>query len=83
MGFTASEETRNPNSNFIGWMVNGFRVIIKESIKVAAKFLSYDVLAKFLYKALLVILRHLDNAVNITVYVFFEHALNFHGIPSG
>ena len=78
VGFTASKETRNPDSDFICRMVYGFRVVIEKSIEMAAEFLGDNIFAKFLYETLLVVLRHLYNTVDITVYVLLEHTLNIH-----
>ena len=78
MGFTASKETRDPDPDFIRRLVDGFRVVAKEGIEVTAEFLGDDVLAKFLNEAQLVVLRHLDNTVDITVDVLTEHTLNLH-----
>ena len=80
MRFTTSKEAGNPDANFVGRIVNGFDVVIKECGEVTPQFFRDNVLAEFLLQALLVILRHLDNAVDITVDVLLEHTLYFHSV---
>ena len=57
---------------------NGTPYHIKECGEMTPQLFRDYVLAEFLLQALLVILRHLDNAVDVTVDVLLEHTLYFH-----
>ena len=78
MGFTASKEAGNPDTDLICRLVNRFCIVVKESAEMSAQLSCDYVLAEFLLKAALVVLRNLDNTVNITVDVLLEHILKFH-----
>ena len=76
--FTTSKEAGNPDADLVGRIVDGFDIVIKERGEMTPQLFRDYVLAEFLLQTLLVILRHLDNAVDVTVDVLLEHTLYFH-----
>ena len=54
--------------------------VIKKSSEVAAKFLGDDIFAEFLFEGFIIILPDLDHAIDRSVDVLLEHALNLHEV---
>jgi hypothetical protein len=67
--FTTSEETGNPNSDFIGRCADRSFIAIEKGAEVLTKFLCDNVLAKLLLNALLIILCHFDDTIDRSVNV--------------
>ena len=75
MRFTTSEEAGNPNTDLVGGVVDCFCIVIEEGTEMSAQLSRDYVFTKFLLEAAFIVLRNLDNTVNVSVYVLLEHIL--------
>ena len=80
MGFTTAKKTGNPDTDFICGLIDGVGVVVKKSAEVAAKFPGDDIFAEFLFEGFIIILPDLDHAIDRSVDVLLEHALNLHEV---
>ena len=67
MRFTTSKETRNPHTDFVGRIVQGLLIVIKERVEMFSQFSGNDIFTQFLLDALFIILGNFDNAVYVTI----------------
>ena len=76
--FTAAEEARNPNANFICCALNALFVLIIKCAEVLLQLAGDYVFLQLLTAVFVVRLHHLDYAVDRAVNAFLEHILQFH-----
>ena len=77
--FTASKETRDPHTDFVGRLLQRALIVIQKSIEMPAQFLCDNVFRQFLYHSALIVLCHFNDTVDVTVDVLFIDTLQFHG----
>jgi hypothetical protein len=78
MGFTASKETRNPHSHFVGSTYYSFFICFKESVKMLCQFFCNNIFFKFLLYIAVIVLTNLDYTPDISINRFFKHILYQH-----
>ena len=75
VGFTASKEARDPNTDLISRNAQRLLIVIKKRIKMLTQLAGNDVLPQFLLNACLISLGNFNNTVNITVNIGFINIL--------
>ena len=80
---TRAEEARDPHADLVGGSVDGGVVALEQRGEVLAQLAGDDVLLELGADGGVVVLGHLDHAVDGAVDVFLEHVLNAHSKPPG
>ena len=69
MRFTASKETRNPNTDFICWLFQRAFIVIQKSVKVTTQFFCNHIFRQFLNDGMFIILCDFNDPVDVTVNI--------------
>ncbi len=81
VGFTGTEEARDPHAYLVGGHVDGAIVVLEEGREVALQFASYHVFGKLLLDGFAVVLLDLHHAVDRAVDVLREQVFDNHSNP--
>ena len=76
--FTTPEEAGDPYTDISGVFIKGIIIVIKEGNKMFLQFSGDDIFVQFLYEHATFILVYLDDTIDLTINVIFEHRLNSH-----
>ena len=82
MGFSAPEESGDPDSHFVCPACQSTLICVKEAVHVFVQLFCNNILIQLLIDILFILLTDFDDAVDFAVNAFIKHVFNDHGPSS-